>query len=113
MRDQGTTPKKKYPPRVAASNSFTDVEIRWMVQLLNSLLAGGDVTTMIRNRDVLSGWMLKLGKMSQRCEEMRQKRVAYDKEQAQLEEAAAQAEYTKKSKAAMEKALSMTEGGGT
>lgn len=67
--------KKQSPPRVAASQSFTEAEVLWLDQLLTTMLRGGDTKVLIRSKtDARASVVRKVGGMRRTIETQKRKR---------------------------------------
>lgn len=69
----------KYLPRLAASQSFSEVEVEWLMQLITILLRGGDARMLMRAPEA-NRILFKLQAMKDRIEVVKKERMAIMKE---------------------------------
>lgn len=67
--------RKQSPPRIAASQSFTEAEVRWLDELFSTLLRGGDARVLVRSKsDARAGVIRKVGSMRRTIDTQKRKR---------------------------------------
>lgn len=71
--------EKKPPPRIAASQSFTEDEVKWLEQVMRIMLRGGDPKALLRHRETFASLARKVQAMRRRVESVKAQRAALDR----------------------------------